>query len=289
MQDSTVPQPFVKWAGGKSQLVEQLGWLFPRKFNCYYEPFLGGGAVFFKLRPSKAVISDANYELINTYKVIKHDFAMLLAELGNIRRHPLTSSLYESYRKMNPQSLNRSKRAARFIFLNKTCYNGLYRVNRYGAFNVPFGKYDHMPKLYDEENMKQISRLLRTARIMCSDFETALKNAEDGDFVYLDPPYIPEPESTGFTSYTKEPFSIADQDRLAKVFRSLVKHGCLVMLSHSATRRVANLYKDFSETTYAFTADRMINCIGSRRTGFKEVVILSYNPPLQTLAQWFTR
>jgi DNA adenine methylase len=286
MLDSNLPQPFVKWAGGKSQLVDQLGRLFPNQYNSYFEPFVGGGAVFFRLKPSKAVISDANYELVNAYKVIKHDLSSLLSELDDIRKHRLSSTLYETYRKAKPESLARAKRAARFIFLNKTCYNGLYRVNSDGEFNVPFGKYEHMPKLYDENNLKRISKLLRTTKVLCSDFETGLRSADKGDFVYLDPPYLPEPESSGFTSYTREAFSAADQDRLAKLFRNLTKLGCLVMLSHSDTRRVSDLYKDFKETTYEFAADRMINCIGSKRTGFRELVILNYTPPFQTLSPW---
>lgn len=289
MLDSNLPQPFVKWAGGKSQLVDQLCRLLPRRYNRFYEPFVGGGALFFRLRPSKAVISDANYELINAYKVIKHNLNSLVAELDDIKAHKLNSTLYETYRKMKPESLDRAKRAARFIFLNKTCYNGLYRVNREGQFNVPFGKYEHMPKLYDRENLKQIGKLLHTTRIMCSDFETALRDADDGDLVYLDPPYIPEPETAGFIDYTKKAFSTADQDRLAKVFKSLAKRHCQVMLSHSDTRRVWELYGDFSGTTYEFAADRMINCIGSKRTGFKELVILSYSPSFQTLSPWLTQ
>jgi DNA adenine methylase len=281
-----VPQPFVKWAGGKSQLIEQIGKLLPRKFNCYFEPFVGGGALFFHLRPKVAVISDANYELINAYKVIKYDLDGLIRELDEIQARKLTPGLYESFRRIKPKSLGRAKRAARFIFLNKTCYNGLYRVNKNEEFNVPFGKYETMPRLYDHENMKHVRNLLQKAKITCSVFEIPLRNAGKGDFVYLDPPYTPDPESTGFTSYTRQAFSAADQERLAAIFRSLDKRGCLVMLSNSDTRLTWDLYRDYRGNTYELTADRMINCIGSKRTGFKELMILNYTPVRQTLAPW---
>lgn len=284
------PEPFVKWAGGKSQLLDRLLPLAPRKFNVYFEPFVGGGALFFRLRPSKAVISDANWELVNAYKVIKCDLESLFAELEKVRKRKLTSMLYEEYRRMRfkPVDSPNPKLAARFIFLNKTCYNGLYRVNKNEEFNVPFGKYRVMPKIYEEENLRRINKILQTTEIMLADFETALRIAQPGDFVYLDPPYTPDPQSLGFTSYTKEAFPGAEQERLSDLFKQLDRRGCLQMMSNSDTRLTRKLYSEYSKNTHRFSADRAINCIGSKRTGFRELVIVNYEPPVQTLTQWLS-
>ncbi len=280
------PVPFVKWAGGKSQLLSQIKMAFPKKFSRFFEPFVGGGAVFFSLRPDDAVISDANFELINSYHVIKDDLKSLVSELQAIQMERISRSFYNRYRGTDPASLEPHIRAARFIFLNKTCYNGLYRVNRNGKFNVPFGKYTRMPKLYDQNNLMEIHDLLKKAQIMCSSYEIPLQRARRGDFVYLDPPYSSEPETLGFTSYTKESFSVSDQKRLASKFRELDRRGCLLMLSNSNTKLVRELYSDFRQTTLAVEADRMINCVGSERRGYSELVILNYVPPVETLIPW---
>src|SRR5215472_14459579 len=155
---SRYPQPFVKWAGGKAQLIPQIAKWLPRHFDRFFEPFVGGGAVYFYLRPKVAVISDANFELINAYRVIRNDLPSLLKELETVQQESISRALYEHYRSMNPEKLSAVKRAVRLIFLNKTCYNGLYRVNRKGEFNVPFGKYARMPRLSDEENLLEIRR-----------------------------------------------------------------------------------------------------------------------------------
>jgi DNA adenine methylase len=283
---SRFPQPFVKWAGGKSQLLSQISKVFPRKFGRYYEPFIGGGATYFNLRPKEAVISDANLELINGYRVIRDDLESLAKELDYIQALRISRSLYEKYRKDDPETLTPTKRAARFIFLNKTCYNGLYRVNKNGGFNVPFGKYRRMPTLYESGNFIEIRNLLRGAEIMCASYEIPLNRAKSGDFLYLDPPYSSEPESLGFTSYTKESFSASDQRRLAAKFKELDRKGCVVMLSNSNTKLVRELYEDYKETTLVLTSDRMINCVGSERTGYRELLILNYTPTMETLAPW---
>ncbi len=283
---SRFPQPFVKWAGGKSQLLSQISKVFPKRFGRYYEPFIGGGAVFFNLRPKEAVISDANLELINAYRVIRDDLESLARELDHIQALRISRSLYEKHRKDDPETLSPPKRAARFIFLNKTCYNGLYRVNKNGGFNVPFGKYRRMPTLYERENFIEIQNLLRGAEIMCASYEIPLNRAKNEDFVYLDPPYSSEPESLGFTSYTKESFSASDQRRLAAKFKELDRKGCVVMLSNSNTKLVRELYEDYKETTLVLTSDRMINCVGSERTGYRELMILNYTPTMETLAPW---
>jgi DNA adenine methylase len=284
------PEPFIKWAGGKSQLLDRLLPLTPKKFNVYFEPFVGGGAMFFRLRPPKAVISDANWELVNAYKVIKNDLDSLLAELEKIKRRKLTSSLYEEYRrlKVKPVDVPDPKLAARFIFLNKTCYNGLYRVNKNEEFNVPFGKYRVMPKLYEEENLKQINRILQTTQIMLADFETAVRIAQPGDFVYFDPPYTPDPQSMGFTNYTKDAFPAGEQERLSEVFKRLDRRGCMQMMSNADTRLTRRLYSEYSRKTCRLSVDRVISCIGTKRTGFREVVVVNYGPPIQTLAPWLS-
>jgi len=281
---SRYPQPFVKWAGGKSQLLSQISDFLPHHFDLYFEPFVGGGAVFFHLRPRKAVISDANFDLINAYRVIRDDIDSLRAELDEFQEKRISRRLYELHRKKNPDKLSKVERAARFIFLNKTCYNGLYRVNRKGDFNVPFGKYSRMPKLYEGENLTEVKKLLGGTEIEYASYETALGRASKGDFVYLDPPYSPDPKSQGFTSYTKESFSEVDQTRLAARFKDSDRRGCLLMLSNSDTRHVRSLYADF--TIERVKAGRMINCIGSERTGYNELLILNYRPPMETLNPW---
>jgi DNA adenine methylase len=281
------PQPFVKWAGGKTQLVGRLFTLAPRNFKRYFEPFVGGGAFFFHLRPKSALISDANFELINAYRVIKNDLPSLLKELKLIHAHLLTPSLFRAFRETDPDSLTPVRRAARFIFLNKTCYNGLYRVNKHGKFNVPFGKYAHMPTLYSEENLKQVAELLRSTEVMCSGFEIALDKAEPGDFVYMDPPYAVDPSSPSFTSFTSDDFTEHDQRSLAQKFEELDKRGCYLMLSNSETKLSKELYANY--TSLPVSVNRMINCMGEKRTGFTELVILNYRPSSSGLERWLTR
>jgi DNA adenine methylase len=280
------PQPFLKWAGGKSQLLPQISKLFPKSFRSYFEPFLGGGAVFFYLRPHKATISDSNIELYKAYSVIRDDLDSLLSSLEHYQRQKISRRLYERIRKLDPEGLPDDERVARFIFLNKTCYNGLYRVNKKGRFNVPFGKYSKMPTLFDMDNLLEISRLLQSTKIMFASYETPLERAEPDDFVYLDPPYSVDPEAVGFTTYTKEDFSASDQRRLASKFKELDRRGCKLLLSNSDNRTVRELYANYSATTMQIQAGRMISCVGSQRTGFKELLIMNYEPPSETLAPW---
>ena len=245
---------------------------------------MGGGALFFFLRPKRAIISDANFELINAYKVIKNELDSLVKALRTLQQKTVSSGLYEYYRRMNPEKLPSVMRAVRFIFLNKTCFNGLYRVNSEGRFNVPFGKYSRMPTLFEEANLGEIQTLLVNADTLCAGYEITLDRARSGDFVYIDPPYSPEPGSNGFTSYTKESFSEADQKRLAAKFKELDRRGCLVMLSNSDTSLVKALYARYARVSVK--ADRMINCVGSDRTGYRELLIMNYQTPVETLLPW---
>jgi DNA adenine methylase len=263
--------------------------MLPQKFNRYFEPFVGGGALFFYLRPSKATISDANIELYNAYFVVKNDLQPLITRLEWFQRQRISRALYERWRRIDGEKLAPEKRAARFIFLNKTCYNGLYRVNKQGRFNVPFGKYRQMPSLFDKTNLIEVRNLLRDTEIMLASYETPLQRAEPNDFVYLDPPYSVDPDALGFTSYTKESFSASDQRRLSQKFKELDRRGCFLMLSNSNTKLVRELYADFEATTVEIESGRMINCIGSERKGYRELVVMNYHPPVETLVPWMTQ
>lgn len=280
-------QPFIKWAGGKSQLLGILDRYFPTEYERYFEPFLGGGAVYFHLGPREAVLSDANFELVNTYRVVARKVDELVRRLHEYQSKRLTERLYYDVRDQDLEGMNDVERAARFIFLNKTCYNGLYRVNRDGRFNVPFGKYEKMPRLFELSNLKAASLSLRSAKIKAEYYLPVLKefNAGERDFVYLDPPYASE-NSNGFTSYTKEVFSWGEQQKLAKEFASLAQNGCLVMVSNANEKSIRQLYEDTAKAIIPVKADRMINSNGSQRTGYSELVILSYVPRDQTLNAW---
>lgn len=269
-QALTNARPFLKWAGGKGQLVEAYQPHFPANYNVYLEPFLGGGAVFFHLAPSSAVLSDANRDLIDTYRAVKNHVSQLIAALANHRNE---ESYYYSIRSANPKKLTRLERAARFIFLNRTCYNGLYRVNRQGFFNVPFGSYAQ-PKIVHEPNLRAASRALRYATLKCADFEETMNLASAGDFVYLDPPYDPISITASFTSYHHRPFGEEEQERLANAYRRLDKRGCLLMLSNSDTPLVRKLYRGYA--LIPFKARRAINSKPNGRGPVNELLIINY-------------
>lgn len=266
------PRPPVKWAGGKSQLIPQFEQLFPkREYTLYVEPFVGGGAVFFHLLPPRAVLIDSNDELINFYLVVRDDLEALLQDL---KKHENTAEYYYRIRALEPDQLTPVERASRFLYLNKTGYNGLWRVNSQGKHNVPFGRYKN-PRIVDETNLRLVSRVLRGAEIFCDDFSRVLDYAGPGTFVYLDPPYHPLSETANFTSYTPDAFGKDDQRRLAEVFRELDRRGCLVMLSNSDTPFIRELYRDYNiQVVYA---KRAINCRADKRGPISELVIRNYN------------
>jgi len=269
-----IPAPFVKWAGGKGQLLSTFEKFFPVRFNKYYEPFIGGGAVFFHLagtRPGlKATISDLNEELINCYGTIRDDVDALIAAL---QKHKNERDYFYRIRSQDVSKLNEIERAARLIYLNKTCFNGLYRVNSRGHFNVPFGSYKN-PRTCDEENLRAVSQALRKTKVLCRPFEKVVQSAEPGDFVYLDPPYQPISSTSNFTGYTRGCFGIEDQVRLAEIVKELDRRGCVFMLSNSDNEFVRDLYKGFrQETVYA---TRAINCRGDRRGKITELLVLNY-------------
>lgn len=264
------PKPFVKWAGGKGQLVEQLASHMPETYLEYHEPFVGGGALFFHLTPDKAFLSDLNEELVNAFLVVKDDCEALLQKLKHYKN---SAEFYYEIRALDPENLDPVERASRFIYLNKTCYNGLYRVNRQGRFNVPFGRYKN-PVYADEAQLHLASEALQHANIRVADFEMVLDQARPGDFVYFDPPYQPMSETSNFTSYTADAFGENQQRRLAAVFRDLDKRGCRVMLSNSDSPLVHELYGHFRIETVM--AKRYINCKGERRGAIPEALVLNY-------------
>ena len=267
--------PFVKWAGGKRQLLGELKCLWPKDFRKYIEPFVGGGIVYLTLRPNRAVLGDTNSDLINCYSVVRDNVDDLIEVLERYVPHVLDKEFYCKTRDLDPSKLAPVEQAARFIFLNKTCYNGLYRVNRDGSFNVPFGKHERPPRLHNEANLRGISQVLQNAELVAGDFEDTVEYARDGDFLYLDPPYHRSANSQ-FTSYSVDGFSEHDHIRLAKAYRALHGKGCRLLLSNSDTDLVRSLYSDF--LTISVMTNRSINCVGGQRRNFPELLIMNYAP-----------
>lgn len=269
-------RPFLKWAGGKRQLLPVLRRHVPHRYGRYFEPFLGAGALFFDLQPQEAVVNDANGELINCYRLIQSAPEALLADL---RRHRNASEYFYSLRNLDRRpefaSLTPLQRASRLIFLNKTCYNGLFRVNRRGHFNAPFGAYKN-PRLADEELIREVSRYLNTERItlLNTDFASALEQAGEGDFAYLDPPYDPVSPTSSFTGYHHGCFNRAEQIRLKETCDDLTRRGCRLLLSNSDTPFIRELYGD--ARVYEIVevpANRSINSRGDRRGRMSELLI----------------
>lgn len=263
--------PFVKWAGGKGQLLDQLEPLLPDRFDAYLEPFLGGGAFYLALEPARAILADCNEDLIATYRVIRDRLDDLLAELDTHRHE---EAYYYDVRAQRPDALSPVGRAARFIYLNKSCYNGLYRVNRSGHFNVPFGRYRTAPRLYSEANLRRVAALLACADLALAPYQQTLDRARPGDFVYVDPPYHPLSATASFTAYTAAAFDAADQRELARWYRLLDRRGCRLMLSNSSAPLIRELYADFR--IVEVQAHRMINSNAGARGAITELVVLNY-------------
>lgn len=269
-------QPFLKWAGGKRQLLPAIARHIPKTCGTYYEPFLGAGAVLFFLQPKRAVVNDINTELMNTYVVIRDDIENLIADL---KKHKNEKEYYYYMRNLDRQAdfhlLSPTLRASRMIYLNKTCYNGLFRVNRKGFFNVPFGRYKN-PQIVNEPVLRAVHHYLNTAEItlLNTDFEEAVASARSGDFVYLDPPYDPVSDTSSFTGYSSDGFNKKEQQRLRDVFVELDRRGCMVLLSNSATDFVKKLYRNYRIVTVS--ASRNINSVASRRGKIDEVLVMNY-------------
>ena len=274
------PKPFVKWVGGKRQLLAQfrrLNLYPPEKFDIrtgrYFEPFVGGGAVFFDLLPEKGFLSDLNKELVTTYNVIKNDVEGLIASL---KKHKIDKEYFLNIRAKDSKALNDLTVASRFIFLNRTCFNGLYRVNSKGGFNVPYGKYTN-PLICDESNLRKVSKSLQNIEIKHQDYKEVLKTAKKGDFVYFDPPYYPVSKTASFTSYTAEAFLDKEQIELRDTVLELNKRGCFVMLSNSDTPFINKIYSGLKGIRVnKVEAGRAINSKGSGRGKITEVLVTNY-------------
>lgn len=270
--------PIVKWAGGKTQLLGEITSLLPPKeITAYCEPFLGGGAMLFYIQPGVAYINDINSGLMNVYNVIKYYPEALIAELSGYEN---TAEFYAKIRELDRNferfsALSAVKQAARFIYLNKTCFNGLYRENRQGQFNVSYGKYKN-PNFVNASGIRSMSQYFNSANIIFSsiDFSLVLNNLPTGTFVYLDPPYDPISETANFTSYTRYGFTKEDHIRLRECCDALTARGIKFMLSNSDTDFIRSLYARYNITEVF--AKRFINCNGNGRGAVKELIIRNY-------------
>lgn len=271
-------KPFVKWAGGKNGLINSLISFIPKNFNSYFEPFVGGGALFFYLKnlnilnSKKIYLNDKNAELINAYKQIKINPNKLLEELEILKNNHSKEYFYKIRnldRDFDFYSLSEVFRAARFIYLNKTCFNGLCRYNAKGNFNTPIGSYKN-PKIYDKDLIFSVHEVLKNVSITNKDFEVVSLKAKKGDFVYFDPPYYPINKTSSFVSYTDN-FSANEQIRLYKLFKMLDCEGIKVLQSNSNTDFIKELYKDFE--IIEVISKRAINCKGDKRGKITELII----------------
>ena len=279
---TAIAQPFLKWAGGKRQLLPFLRKYLPPGYDArsgnYYEPFVGAGALLFNLQPARAIINDVNPELVNCYTVIRDLSTDLIQDL---KRHKNTKEYFYDIRELDRgkkfQQLSPVQRASRIIYLNKTCFNGLFRVNKQGQFNVPFGRYKN-PNIINADTIRAISRYLNDNRVtvLNTDFAKAVETARRGDFIYFDPPYDPLSETSSFTGYSLHQFGKSEQERLRDVFDELTCRGCKVMLSNSSTNFIADLYADYY--IERVPANRNINSVATGRQKIDEFLVLNYAP-----------
>ncbi|MDC0172021.1 DNA adenine methylase [Candidatus Nitrosopelagicus sp.] len=277
----TEPKPFVKWVGGKRQLMQVLEDNFPKQFGTYHEPFLGGGAVMFNLLSKEAKlpcnVSDFNSDLILAYVTIRDKLRKLIESLENHSNnyHKDSSEYYYEVRKQEPKQ--QIEKVSRLIFLNRTCFNGLYRVNKKGQFNVPLGRYTN-PNIVNKENLTAVSKILQSEKIKisCRGFETVLDDAKKGDLIYFDPPYQPISSTANFTSYTHRDFTEKDLERLADLANQLNSKGCHVLLSNSNSKIVKDSFSEKHWSISEINANRAINSNAQKRTGHKEIIIKNY-------------
>jgi DNA adenine methylase len=268
--------PFVKWAGGKGRLLSQLRPLLPSgvEHMRHVEPFVGGGALFFARRPKRALLTDINPELVASYDAIRDEVEGVIQALRALAGRHSKERYYRVREQYNRgQRAPSSTRAAMFIYLNKTCFNGLHRVNRKGQFNVPLGSYKN-PRILNEDALRAASQALQGAQLRCAPFEALLESAKPGDFIYFDPPYEPVSPTASFTAYARDGFSTGDQSRLRNVYGELDRRGCKLMLSNSDSPIIRNLYAGFHISTVA--APRAINCDATKRGKVAEIVVRNY-------------
>ncbi|MEM7795554.1 MAG: DNA adenine methylase [Cyanobacteria bacterium P01_C01_bin.118] len=269
-------RPFLKWAGGKRQLLPELLKYIPLRYGHYYEPFIGGGALLFMLEPDGATISDRNPELINCYQVVKDSVEDLIQ---NLQQHRNDKDYFYQVRNWDRQAefahRTNVQRAARIIFLNKTCYNGLFRVNSKGQFNAPFGRYKN-PNIANEDVLRSVSHYLNRANVTIYNLDFARSVAAAGrhDFIYFDPPYDPVSTTASFTGYDRKGFDRAEQQRLKQVMDDLTHRGCKVLLSNAHTEFIQNLYQDYR--CVRVQATRAINSKASKRGKVDEILVMNY-------------
>jgi DNA adenine methylase len=278
MQKNKLIAPFLKWVGGKRQIMPSIVELLPKNIGTYnyVEPFIGGGAVLFHLQPKKAIINDFNEELINVYEVIKTNLEELILDL---KRHENEAEYFYNIRGLDRtdkfETLTKVERASRIIYLNKTCFNGLYRVNNSGEFNAPFGRYKN-PNIVNEPTLKAVNKYLNSNNIKLNsgDYENTLQDLDSNSFVYLDPPYHPLTEGSSFTGYVQGGWNIYDQIRLKKACDELNKQGIKFLLSNSASDFILDLYKEYNINIVK--ANRSINSDGEKRGEVDEVLVRNY-------------
>lgn len=276
MRKNRLVAPVLKWVGGKRQLLPEIKKYIPQ-FSTYYEPFVGGGAVLFYLQPKKVVINDINWELINVYQVIRDNVEELIEDLN---KHKNEEEYFYKIRELDREkekyeSLTNVEKASRILFLNKTCYNGLFRVNKAGEFNTPYGNYKN-PNIVNAPTLRAVSNYFNKANITfkCCDYEQSLKNIRKGAFVYFDPPYDPVSNSANFTGYDKGGFDREEQKRLKSICDKLNKRGIKFLLSNSATDYILDLYSDY--TIEIIKAKRAINSNPNKRGAVDEVLVRNY-------------
>ncbi|MFQ5651510.1 MAG: DNA adenine methylase [bacterium] len=277
MAERVRPRPFVKWAGGKAQLTAELLKRTPA-FNTYLEPFVGGGAFFFALyrekRIKRAYLADLNQDLIDAYVAIRDEVSAVIEILAG---YPHDKTFFYDIRAQDPAELNLAERAARLIYLNRTCYNGLYRVNRQGKFNVPFGSYKS-PTICDARNLRAVSKALQKVEIQCTSFENVVQKAQKGDLVYFDPPYEPISRTSNFTSYQATGFTKESQKKLLQVCQELTHRQVQFMLSNSSAELIRELYRHNGFSIHEVQAKRAINSNPRKRGKLTELIVTNCSP-----------
>lgn len=268
-------QPFLKWAGGKSQLLRDILPQLPQHIRTYYEPFIGGGAVFFALAAEKrferAVIADRNPWLVEVYKTVRDDLRGLCKALAKHATRATDEDYFYEIRALDTDKMAPTERAARILYLNRTCYNGLYRVNRSGRFNVPFGRYKN-PRVLNEVGLEAASRALQKVEILNADFEMISSQPEHGDAIYFDPPYVPVSATASFTAYDQHVFGLKDHARLSETYRACIARGATAVLSNSDTPETRALFADLDVQTV--NATRAINSKAGKRGAITEILVI---------------
>ncbi|MDR0847201.1 MAG: DNA adenine methylase [Lactobacillales bacterium] len=273
-------KPFTKWVGGKRQLLPELIKYMPSEYGTFFEPFIGGGALLFEVEPENALINDFNENLYLSYKVIKENVEQLI-EILKVHQMKNSKEYYLDIREVDRDGrfdkMSEVEKAARLMYMLRVDFNGLYRVNSKGQFNVPYGKYVN-PKILNEDNLRAISRYLNenNIKVLNGDFEEACAEVKKGDFIYFDPPYAPVNATSAFTSYTEAGFGYDEQVRLRDLFVKLDKLGAKVMMSNSSVGLIHKLYADYAATTVIVGANRMINSKASARGKVDEVIVMNY-------------